>query len=58
VSALRAEAPVETVELEGHKTSPTIDASIGRWRNERDAQFRDLCREAFAEALDEFGYER
>jgi sulfotransferase family protein len=39
-----------------HGTSSSLDASVGRWERERDAKFRALCNEAFAEALAEFGY--
>jgi hypothetical protein len=56
VSALLADAPKETAALEHHKTSATVNGSIGRWRSERDAPFRRVCEEAFVEALEEFGY--
>ena len=31
--------------------------TVGRWQRERDEPFRKICQEAFAEALEEFGYE-
>ncbi len=39
-----------------HRTSNDPHSSIGRWRNERDSAFRDLCNDAFGEALADFGY--
>jgi sulfotransferase family protein len=56
VAALLAEGSEEAPALQGHKTSSSLDASIGRWQQERDESFRKACNEAFAEALEEFGY--
>ncbi len=40
-----------------HPTSATPAASIGRWRQELDAEAQAACEEAFREALDAFGYD-
>jgi hypothetical protein len=39
-----------------HRTSPDVEASIGRWEREADDSFRDLCQEVFEDVLTEFGY--
>jgi hypothetical protein len=41
-----------------HKTSGSDAASIGRWRSDLPAELQDAGNEAFAAALDAFGYER
>jgi hypothetical protein len=53
---LLAKASEDTPALRLHKTSSSLDASIGRWQRERDEPFRQACQQAFAEALEEFGY--
>jgi hypothetical protein len=47
-------APEEFVN--GHRTTEDLKSSIGRWKQERDADFRALCNEVFSEALGVFGY--
>ena len=42
--------------LTSHKTSPTLERTIGRWRDEGDEAFRAALNDDFREALDEFGY--
>jgi hypothetical protein len=44
-------------EADGHRTTPTAEASIGRWRRELPRSLQPAVREALAEALSEFGYE-
>jgi sulfotransferase family protein len=56
VAELQAGAPGETTAFQRHATSSSLEESIGRWQRERDERFRRLCHEAFAEALEEFGY--
>jgi hypothetical protein len=56
VAGLLAKGSEEAPALQGHKTSSSLDESIGRWQRERDEAFRKTCQEAFAEALEEFGY--
>ena len=42
---------------ESHRTAESVEASIGRWRHELDAEAQAACNEAFGEALREFEYE-
>ena len=44
-------------EMERHKTSRDPRASIGRWRTELDPELVEVCRSAFGEVLEEFGYD-
>jgi hypothetical protein len=49
-------ASFEPSDLEGHRTTPSLEASIGRFRTEADREFLAATEEAFGEALREFGY--
>jgi hypothetical protein len=49
-------AAAATAELEGHRTTPAADASIGRWKHDLSPRLQDLCIDAFAEARAAFGY--
>jgi hypothetical protein len=49
-------ASFEPSELEAHRTTPSLEASIGRFRTEADREFLAATEESFAEALNEFGY--
>jgi hypothetical protein len=49
-------ASVRTAEVERHRTIQELEASIGRWRRERDDGFRAFCQEEFREELALFGY--
>jgi hypothetical protein len=44
-------------ELHEHRTTGSVEASVGRWRRELDPSVQELCADAFGEALVEFGYE-
>jgi sulfotransferase family protein len=44
--------------LEGHITSDSPEASIGRWRRDLDPALQGLTEEVFRDALELFGYER
>jgi hypothetical protein len=46
----------EPSELDAHRTTPDLAASVGRFRDEADREFLMACEEAFGEALAEFGY--
>ena len=46
----------EPSQLEAHRTTPDLAASVGRFREEADREFLAACEEAFGEALREFGY--
>ena len=43
-------------DLEGHRTTPDLASSVGRFKSEADREFLAAREEAFAEALDAFGY--
>ena len=40
-----------------HRTAPSPLASIGRWRNDLTPAMQELCQDALADVLREFGYE-
>jgi hypothetical protein len=42
--------------VEPHVTSPTTDASVGRWRQDLDESLQECCHEAFGDLLERFGY--
>jgi hypothetical protein len=52
----RAAEPVPGMTVH-RTTSGGPQASVGRWRRDLEPQLRELCDEAFAEALTGFGYE-
>jgi len=39
-----------------HRTSPSPETSIGRWRQDLDHSLQVACQEAFGDVLKEFGY--
>jgi sulfotransferase family protein len=41
---------------DAHRTTTDLEASIGRWQRDFDADVRDVCQEAFGPALAAFGY--
>jgi hypothetical protein len=45
-------------EVDQHRTSTSLDASIGRWRRDLSPQLQAACAVAFADLLEAFGYER
>ncbi len=49
-------ALVDTPELEAHRTSGTVRASIARWREDLDSDSKLLCEQVFGDSLKEFGY--
>jgi hypothetical protein len=51
----RAAAPIP--ELAEHRTSPDVEASVGRWRRDLSPALREICREQLDDILREFGYE-
>ena len=51
----RASEPVPGMTV--HMTADGQRASIGRWQRELEPQLREMCDEAFGDALAEFGYE-
>jgi hypothetical protein len=51
-----AEAMLPKAQL-NHQTSPSVEASIGRWKQELTPEEQAACAEAFDDLLVEFGYE-
>jgi hypothetical protein len=47
----------EIPELHEHRTTGSVEASVGRWRRELEPSLQELCADAFGEALVEFGYD-
>lgn len=43
---------------EQHRTTPSVEASIGRWRRDLEPELVLACQEAYADALADFGYAR
>jgi hypothetical protein len=56
-SAARMITEAATDRHEGHRTASTPEESVGRWRNDLDAQQQALCMEAFGDLLPILGYE-
>jgi hypothetical protein len=44
-------------ELRGHRTTPSLDASIGRWEKDLPKELYALCNQRFHRALRTFGYD-
>jgi hypothetical protein len=47
----------DALELRGHGTSGSPEASIGRWRNDLSPELRVAVEAQFGDLLREFGYE-
>ena len=46
----------EPSELEAHRTTPNLAASVGRFKEEADREFLAACEESFSQGLTTFGY--
>ena len=46
-----------TPELRDHRTTQSLDASVGRWRRDLEPALQELCEDVFGEAIATFGYE-
>ena len=57
VEAMVDAAAAEIPELRDHRTSPTVDASIGRWRRDLTPEQQAMAQDAFADVLAPFGYD-
>jgi hypothetical protein len=57
VKAMLDVLETEMPELGRHHTSPNASASIGRWREDLDAELQRACERSFGRALAAFGYE-
>ncbi len=44
--------------MEQHRTTSTPEASVGRWKLDLNPELQELSNQVFAEALQEFGYEK
>jgi plasmid stabilization system protein ParE len=47
----------DTPELRDHRTTQSLDASVGRWRRDLEPALQELCEDVFSEAIATFGYE-
>jgi hypothetical protein len=47
----------DTSELRAHRTTQSLEASIGRWRRDLDPALKELSEDVFSEAIATFGYE-
>jgi hypothetical protein len=56
VNDMLVRASEETPDLRGHRTTPNLAASIGRWRRELEPGVQQACEETFGELLGAFGY--
>jgi hypothetical protein len=56
VEAMITGASTDTSELKQHRTSSSVEASVGRWRTDLSPKLQALCRSAFDELLPQFGY--
>jgi hypothetical protein len=50
-------AAQENPEMHRHRTSGEVSSSIGRWRQSLDPGLQEACTEAFADVLEQFGYD-
>jgi len=46
----------QTPHFAKHRTTPSLEASIGRWRHDLDPTLQRACEETFGELLGAFGY--
>ena len=58
VQGILAQLAEEMPELREHPTSDSAQSSVGRWREDMDADVSAACARAFGPALELFGYER
>jgi hypothetical protein len=57
VDRLLAEAMQgDSYELEAHRTSADVIASVGRWRRDLDGSMQKTCQQVFGDVLEELGY--
>ena len=56
IDAIVERAFADTHEYRGHRTSTSVEASVGRWRHELSPALQHLCEEMYADMLAEFGY--
>lgn len=56
VEGILARAGADNPEMQQHRTSGGIDASIGRWRQSLSPEMQAACRGEFGDVLEQFGY--
>jgi sulfotransferase family protein len=56
VEEVLSKSSAESSNLQSHRTTPNVTASIGRWRRDLDPELQRTCEETFGELLGEFGY--
>lgn len=44
--------------MEKHRTTSTPETSVGRWKSDLNPELQELSNQVFAEALQEFGYDK
>jgi hypothetical protein len=54
---LLSAAFAQSEELRNHRTTESIEASLGRWKRDLDPSLHPVVQDAFGEFLAEFGYE-
>jgi Sulfotransferase family len=47
----------DTPDMRDHRTTQSLEASIGRWRRDLDPALQELCEDAFSESIEAFGYD-
>ncbi len=57
IQAMVAAAAAEIPELRAHRTSATVEASLGRWKRDLSPEEQALVRAAFDDVLPPFGYD-
>ena len=55
-AAMLERASAENPEMRRHLTSSAVSTSIGRWRTSLSPQVQEICKEIYADVLEEFGY--
>lgn len=56
IERIVADGWVHDDDFQQHRTSRSVAASVGRWRNELPAELLDRCEQRFGYALETFGY--
>jgi hypothetical protein len=56
VAAMVAAAKEQLPAMEDHRTTPDLEASIGRWRRDLPAELVQACERAVGPALEAWGY--
>jgi hypothetical protein len=56
IEAMRASVAETIPEMDVHRTTPTPESSIGRWREDLTPELKEVCHEALGPALEAFGY--